>query len=399
MARILISLVGGRPLPNILVALHLKADSLYFIASKDSVGEGGNYQKAVDALPSNLKPIKSYFVEPYSIQSTKDACQNIVNKCAANDEIIVNSASEPKIMAFGAYDITKQLRTENKNRQIDLCYLGTDGLFWIFKDNKEPVTIDIKTYFSSYGWNIKHKDIIEKIIDTKKLEQLSLLFIEHEQIHIYQRLLKSIRKKSEGKGKRTCKSEKCLSDEEFNLFKKIEEIGIVSNLKRSDNGTSWTINSQEDGEILLGGEWLEYYVYRKASTLVNNKGKRIFQECLWGAEDISGKGEIDFVGIRGGQIVICSCKTENGINKKMFEDLHSKAEQLGKGMCSSLLISTVLKTTRKDIDLQRYNRWAKERRVILILAEDILKIDLILRKVILAEKDAEPHEVPYYPRI
>jgi len=388
MAKILISLIGGRPVPNILTALHLKPDCLYFVGSKDSWGEGGNHQKAVNALPENLKPLDSYPVEPYKLQDTIDTCRKIIDNYFDDEEIVINSASEPKPMAFGAYDIAKDLRA--KGWKIDLCYLSGAGLVWIFKGETERVAIGINMYFTSYGWNVTQKN------SNNKLKLLSEIFVG--QLPVYQSLLQSIRNGSQGKGKRTIRYKKYLSDEEFELFQKVERLGIVSNLYRDSDGIRWTITTQEDGEILLGGDWLEHYVYQEASSLTD-KRKPIFEECSWGVEDKTGKGEIDFVGIRGGQIVIASCKTEDGIKRNWFEELHSKTEQLGKGMCSGLLISTVSKASRKEKELQKYSQWANERRVVLVFGDDIPKIGSILRKIALADKNAQSSEIPFYPRI
>ncbi len=388
MARVLISLIGGRPVPNILVALHLKPDKLYFVGSQDAWGEGGNYQKAHAALPGKMRPRKSYPVEPYTLQGTIEACREIVNQ-NEGDEIIINSASEPKPMAFGAYDIAKELIANGV--RVDLCYLGSEGLVWIFKGSTEPVTVGLKTYFTSYGWNIRQREI-----NDDKLIRLSSVFVK--QLDVCRCLLQSIRNDSQGKNRRSVRLKKRLADDEYKLFQEVEKLGIISNLYRDDYNTSWTINSHKDGEILLSGDWLEQHVYQTALGLTDHKGKRLFEECAWGIEDTSGKGEIDFAGIRGGQLVVASCKTTGGIKRIWIEDLHSKAEQLGKGMCSSLMISTGSTRIRSN-ERQRYNQWAKGRRVVLIFAENIPKLPEILRKIALAERNAEPKDIPYYPRI
>ncbi len=98
-------------------------------------------------------------------------------------------------------------------------------------------------------------------------------------------------------------------------------------------------------------------------------------------------------------MVIASCKTENSIKRAWFEELHSKAEQLGKGMCSELLVSSVSKSDRTRDDLEEYKKWARERQIVLIMAEDLPQLPDILRKIVTSDKDAEPKHIPYYPRI
>jgi hypothetical protein len=68
MAKVMVSLLGGRPVPNMLAVLHLKPDCLYVVVSEDSLGTGGNYEKFVSALPDRLKPSQPCSVKPYILQ-------------------------------------------------------------------------------------------------------------------------------------------------------------------------------------------------------------------------------------------------------------------------------------------------------------------------------------------
>jgi len=384
MTKVMISLLGGRPLPNVLAVLYLNPDHLYVVASEDSCMPNGNYDKFKSALPSKLKP-ESYSVAPYNLQETFNKCKEIADR-HCNDYIIVVSASEPKMMSFGAYDFVK--RSRERGRNIDMCYLSREGLVWIFqdKDKIEPVKIDLKSYFISYGWNVNSVETADE-----RLEKLAPLLVKN--IEIAHDLLKKLRRCDKGKGKRTNESE--LSDDEFILLEEIEKIGIVSNLQFSHNKVKWTI-SDDGAQLLLTGAWLEFYIYQVASQLKDAQGKPLFDKCGWGIKDTSGKGEIDFAGIIGGQIVIASCKTEGEIKRAWFEELHSKMEQLGKGMCSGLLISSA---SRKDKSMVDLDKWAKERQIILVTAEDLSRLPDILKKVIIGDRNAEPKDIPCYPRI
>ena len=59
MARVMVSLLGGRPLPNMLATLHLKPDYLYVVVSQDSLRKRGNYEKLINALPNHLRPSRT----------------------------------------------------------------------------------------------------------------------------------------------------------------------------------------------------------------------------------------------------------------------------------------------------------------------------------------------------
>ncbi len=68
-------------------------------------------------------------------------------------------------------------------------------------------------------------------------------------------------------------------------------------------------------------------------------------------------------------MIIASCKTEDSIKRTWFEELHSKLEQLGKGMCSALMISSVPKNSRTERDLADYEKRAQERQIVFVMAE------------------------------
>lgn len=390
MSRVLISLVGGRPLPNILVALHLKPDRLYLVVSQDSLGPNGNYEKAVNALPGHLRPAQPYAVRPYVLQETFDRCQSIAEQ-HVRDEIIINSASEPKTMALGAYEIAKKLKAEG--RRADLCYLARDGLVWVFDDRIETVQIGLQNYFAGYGWQVVYKT--EAVSD--KFKSWAALLMEHLPHSL--RLLPVLRRSHSQTSESQIITCERLSDDEFELLRQMESLQIISQLQRDGDNASWMIAASEDGGLLLSGQWLEYCLYQTAAALKNEKERPLFHECGWGVKGFDGKGEIDFAGIFGGQILIASCKTEMNINRRWFEELHSKAQQLGKGMCSALLVTTMPKRTRTEENLQTYERWARERQIVLAFAEDIPKLPAILRKIVIADPKTEPLEIPCYPRI
>ncbi|GIW89754.1 MAG: hypothetical protein KatS3mg109_0186 [Pirellulaceae bacterium] len=391
MAKVMVSLLGGRPVPNMLAILHLKPDNLYVVVSEDSLRTGGNYEKLVNALPNRLRPSQPCPVKPYILKETSQQCRTIANQ-HPSDQIIIVSASEPKTMGFGAYDVVKDLREQG--RDVDMCYLSREGLVWVFQDvnNVESVRIGLKDYFVSYGW-----DVTSKAEPDERFQKLVELLIG--KLPISHRLLCILRSNDKGKGKRTIRCKTRLNDDEFSVLQEIEQLQIVSGIQQTNTETRWTINSDEEAKFLLTGDWLEFYIYQIASQLKTSQGAPLFDECGWGVEDTLGKGEIDFAGIFGGQMIIASCKTEDSIRRTWFEELHSKMEQLGKGMCSALMVSSVSRSSRTDKDLADYEKWARERQIVLVMAEDLTRLPDIFRKVVAGDENAEPKHIPCYARI
>jgi hypothetical protein len=388
--KVLISLVGGRPLPNILISMHFAPDALYFVVSADSVGKGRDYEKTLQALPPHLQPRDRKVVKPYVMEESIKACMKFA-ELHPEAELIFNSTLGPKTMAFGMYEACKQLR--EAGRQADVCYLGGgDRLIWVYAGGEEQVKIGLEEYFQSYGWSRKP----QADVPTERLKDLADLLVKN--IMTAPQLLTLMRNADRGKGKRTIHYKNQLPDAQCALLKDIEQLGFLLNVQCGDQATSWTIPDDEEGRLLLSGAWLEYHVYLTAKSLVE-RGKSLFHECGWSIEDANNKGEVDFAGITGGQLVIASCKTEQSIERKWLEELYGRAEQLGKGMCSALFITTVSRASRSAKDLEEYTRWMQDRQVTILFAEDLSRLDLVLRKIVANDKSAEPQDVPLYPRI
>ncbi len=374
MTTLLISFVGGRPLPNIQLILDVKPDELYLIVSQDSTGKSSNQEKLITALPANLKPIDSYPVAPYVPGETMNACQKIIDK-HTTDTIILNIASEPTTMSLGAYQFAKKMKQEGKS--IALLYSSRDGIVDIFNETQSPrpLKISIYDYFTVYGWHIETKTDIEKnnITVTKLL--VENLPVSHD-------VLKMMRQYDKGNANTIHLKQHC-TDEQYHLLQEIEKIGFLKNVQKTVSGVSYTKTSQDDWEFLKGG-WLEFYVYMTAKALQHPSGQPLFDECAWGVEEKSegirdGKGEIDFVGIFKGQLIIASCKTESKIKAEYFNQLSTRGDQLGKGMCTKLFVTSTFPTENQRKDAER---WAQERGIMLVCGNDLSTLGHILEQAV-----------------
>jgi hypothetical protein len=359
--RILISLVGGRPLPNVLIALHLNPAKIYFIVSQDSLDKV--YPQITGALPESY-PYENRVVDPYQVSDSRQKCQDIV-QMHQEDEIIFDITAGTKPMAFGVYDCAREKKEQGLS--VDISYLNREQLQSIFDSTRlDSVTLSIQDYFKSYGWNINLNQ------DDKQLKQVSSIF--QENLDTVHELLRKLKAENRGKGKRKIgirHSENILSDKEINVLNLIPP-SIISNITKN----SFTINGTQEGELIINGKWLEYLVYDIAQE------SKLFDECAWGVEDTNRRGEIDFVGIKNGQLIIASCKTDQNLERRYFEEYHSKSVGLGNKMCSVLLITTISRESRDAKTLAKYESWSKEREVTLIMREDVARLVEIFKKIV-----------------
>ncbi len=157
MQKVIISFIGGRPLPNIQFILHHNFDYLYLISSADSAGPNGNKQKLLKALPASKRVTDTYDVPPYNIKATIEVCEKII-ALNPNSSFIIQIASEPTTMSIAAYQfVEKQL--QNKVA-ISLLYSSRDGVVNIFDEQAmlQKIKINLRNYFKVYGWDVTCKN-------------------------------------------------------------------------------------------------------------------------------------------------------------------------------------------------------------------------------------------------
>lgn len=358
-SKVVISFVGGRPLPNIQFILNEKPDRLYLISSKDSAGKDGNKEKLIHALPTELKPYDSFDVNPYVMQETIEKCEQIFQENQANS-LIFQLSSEPTTMALAVYKFVLQKNAPN----ISLYYSSRDGIIDTLEVESHPpqkIKISIQDYFKVYGWNIGMKQATNE-----QLSKLIELFLVD--ITVTHELLLKMRQNYKG-NKSNIITIPSLNPAEFALLEKMYQAGFIVSISKPLFFQIEIV--QAKANLFIKGDWLEYFIYKTA------KNQNNFDECAWNVSDEQQVGELDFVGILNGQLVIASCKTENGIKVEFLKELSARADQLGKGMCTKLFVTTYCPNATAQ-----YEKWAKEYHVSIIYGYDLKDMATKLKEAI-----------------
>lgn len=369
MKKILISFVGGRPLPNLQFVISYAPDKLYLISSKDSSGENGNKEKLINALPPLLQnEVVAYDVDPYDQEETYDVCLSLYNEIKYECYLTLQLSSEPTTMSIGAYRFANYL--VDKGVKVNLYYSSRDGVIDIFnkKSIKISSKIGIDKYFSVYGWEVT----FQKDNDQAKSKLCSIIL---EDINVSLTSLELFRSKNEGKGRRSIKIDsKQINSEQKGFFEKLVKNNWLIATKENDN--SFVITYENNQADVLAGKWLEYLIFEKGNLIKENLGT--IDEVARSVEDKNGKGELDFVATINGQLIIGSCKTgKDAVKANYFKELKARAESLGRGMCTSLLITTSSNKKSKE-----YSKWVSDYNVILTYAEDLTNLESKLKEAI-----------------
>ncbi len=392
---IMISLLGGRPVPNVQAALHLRPSQVYFVASRDSVQTGGNYQKALQALPDSMKPEQPLrAVDPYSMRETQDACAALADQ-HPDDDIVLVLASEPKMMSLGACEFARHAP------HVRLCNVTRDGLIWLsFKQREqteqteqtEQMKIGLQDYFAAYGWKVDWNLARTKEDDLKPYHDF--LNVVQQDLQTACNLfaqMRTVAQQTNDNGMARRKCDYSVGDGARALLEAVQRAGWLSNLQFNQSRIWWDAPARDDlNSFVLSGDWLEAWVFRAALRA------GVFDACAWNIKETQNQKDtrqLDFVGIRRGEIVIASCKAGNKQDRTFFEEIRSRADQLGHAMCSPMLISAA-----GDVSADT-QRWGRETEVVLVTRKDLPRISDIFKKVIDGKADADPQHISIYPRM
>ncbi len=390
---IMISLLGGRPLPNVQAVLHLKPDLVYFVASKDSIGNSSNYEKALQAIPNPMRPSNPLrAVNPYSMRETQAACAELAAQ-HPDDDIVLTLASEPKMMTLGAYEFARQ------THRVRLCNMTRIGLVWLRDEQLEKMEISLEDYFKVYGWQVEWSLARRRLNDLARYSELLSAIAGN--IATACELFAAMRAEAQRANRAGAIHRKCIrrvGKAEHNLLQAIQKNQPeLTHVRFTQQSIEWDCTDWADlNSFVLSGDWLEAYVLHEAL-----RGT-MFYECAWNIRDILWQEQgsrrdarqVDFVGIKEGQLVAASCKSNFKLERNFFEEIRARADQLGKSMCSPMLITAAERNSGSDLA-----RWAEETEVVLVTREDLPHIGAILKKVIDGDVNAAPKHITIYPRM
>jgi hypothetical protein len=380
---ILISLVGGRPLPNVLINLNIEAAARYFVVSRDSAAPGGQLDDTAAALPVDRRPSRNVTVDPYDLTKTHDACLELA-ALHPGTSTLLNVSCGSKPMAFGAYQAARELQAAG--RVCDVCYLAGRDLLWIFEPGRRlTLQLGLEEYFSAYGWKVHlHR---QRRFPSWTDFATRLAARDPEILRFVQLLLASKNPAKDGA------EHPALTGP---LLDQLVSAGLITPL-RSLNGAPRYRLTDADARKFLDGGWLEDHVYDITEQTAGPGGTPLFDEVGLAVEDIAGKGECDVAALRGGQLVLLETKSGK-LKSEHFRVLAEKATRLGGKMCSTVMVCGDSLSDLAPEDLANRQRWGNTHQVVFVSAEDVPRLGEILLKVACQSPGLEPADVPIYQR-
>jgi len=374
-------LVGGRSAtPAVMGALQFidDVDRVKFLLCKHQDDLYLTFQETIlwllkaskpDLLCDNVRDVKTVDANDF------DEVTTAVTKLCSNTTSLnyVNLTSAPQPMSFAVYNY---LRTHHPQALPFSVNTHTSQIIPLIPGKKRynlTKKLDVEAYIKACNTAVfQYKFKIDNL--SCKPEQAEMIVHEFvANISQTNKFLTIIRKAGEViKAPKkipiptsTLRKKDIRVEEMREFLQRLQEINLVTQVKETESGLSYRIETKHDHAFLYG-DWLEYYVYLQAK-------KADFDSVKMSVELQGYNGEIDIFAVHNANALICECKT----GKYRTDDLarlESKASKLGGNYCVRLFITTALEVTPE------FCNQAKNRRIIVVNGNELPEISRILTK-------------------
>lgn len=386
----LMVVAGGRGVPDALALLYLKPALVLPITSK----EGWDTEKAFLDLAHRIPGctvLPMMHVDAYDLDKAIEVCREELNACREKFresdpdvewEWIFTITSAPKILAFAAYEIAKDLEVpcwfsaslqEKVVSLIKEYKVDTERFFHLsFNDyikiqgrtcrKKEPQIPRYRETVEAWA------DVAEKLALSSETYQLSPIFYSH------------MKRKDKNLGD-AVRDPMCLPSniEDLSLVKWLVKRGMLKIGKACEGGTLYRFNSKEAAHFLGTGDWLEVYVWDQINKVDD---KPFADDCRWGYEIPKNtvKNELDIALMYKAQLVVAECKTDEQPfegKKNYLQKIDAVADQLGGDYVSKVFVTN---QPGKGESYNIFCKQADQRNIKVVTRESLHEIGKIMKK-------------------
>jgi hypothetical protein len=381
--RALLILIGGRQVPNVLVAQALRPDIILPIASHEAMRKGREWEKVMPILrrlcPQGLRP--PVVVDAFDPRETYVAALRSLLEEGAG-EWVFNVTCGSKVMGFGAYDAALP---EYLPAQVSIWYLDSATRRVVVLKGRAPESdlfrLTVADYFAAYGR--------QAVGSNPSAEDVAFarLIARDGRAATLARGVRSAKRK--GATLEFLAPAKNLAA----LMKAARAAGYVRQFKlgaaanRPGYGRVRDCEVEEEpGKSLLKfvtGDWLETYAWWAAGEA------GCFDDARCGLEipDGAASNELDLAATRAATLLVAECKTDDGDFKKIkekgyVEKLHSIAGLVGGNFVGRLFITSQCPPT-DAAGLRSYNAFceqARARQVVVVTGDQLKDLPAILRR-------------------
>lgn len=362
--KVLLILVGGRPIPNILTVIHEQPEIIVPICSKESIKrEWIELKPAIRKLLPTSTIIESRPVDAFRVSQIEKRCFRVIQRFP-DAEWIFNVTTATSLMTLAAYKAAEKGHSVH-NKSIRCWYLDTANTRVIAlvgqTRRKSIFFIKVDQYLAAYNYQLGEgnlKDYKRRYLSPDWLAVAKALGQNPQKAA----LLKQILNNTEPKGapKKSNADEPAIfkgyriesSDEIYALLKELETVELVLKLREVNGKLHFNLSEQE--YKFLNGAWLELYVYQVAEAL------GIFDDVQWQRRIVDNDptrqarkpleyNELDVSMTYKAQLMIIECKTGGeGKESRALEDITNIADSVGRDFVVKILATDQLIEDNSD---------------------------------------------------
>lgn len=377
----MVLLGGGRIAPNIASVWSLKPDEVHYLVSKDQPHTYHQMRAVLDHMDWLKADDQAILVDANDIPAVMECVKGLVSKIASESSdatITFNLTCSSKTMSVAVYETVK-----DAHPVIYIDSFTNRIIHWLPPYQTESlVPCNLQMYLANFGRETRGQYNFDRLLIAKQAAiDLATGFVNGGEIADH--LLLKMRQL----GWKDDRPDRCfrnkLMAQEIEVLQTMAAGGLIVDLGQSARGFwKYTIPHAMHWNFIKG-DWLEVYVYSRAGSLQKKDNSPFFDEIAMSVQISASSGrfgqrEIDFVGLKGWQLVWCSCKVEaDPFDKRYLDEVGNINAMLGGQYATPIFISNGYQT---DKNFEKVSQQASNARIVLVTREQFPEIDSILRK-------------------
>lgn len=352
-----ISFLGGQILPIYIGIKDFMPDKVHFIASEESK-EG---MMVIKDLFKNLK-YSEFICDPFDFYSIKKRLENIIEKVADNDEVLINLTGGTKIMLLAAQSVISE--KQGKGFYINQDY----SLIEVPSYQKKQILsqLSVKDFFSLSG----HKTFTAKNLsdfaepDFKASKEIESFAASNK---LYSKVTDYVRKKY-----------RVLPEKGLEFIAENTSVKWDTNFVEIHNNNKLVVSFKcnNASELFFNASWWELMVASEVGKWEKAKEVMLHCELPFKSDDKSLKNEIDILLNTGNKLIFVECKSGN-IKQEDINKMKVIKQTYGGIISKSLLVSRFMPSQSimekcNELDIEVYYVYAFQR--IINPLKNIIKI-------------------------
>lgn len=370
----LLILIGGRQIPNLLTAQHLRPDIIVPVASYEA-------QETWNTICPVLQQIcndgvqEPRFVDAFDLLQIQETCESALSEFP-DTHWVFNFTCATTIMSIGTYEVAKK-------HGISAWYLNTATRRVVTSSGQPPETdiykLTVKEYLHAYGrkFNITESEPLEII------KSLSTNFAQNPgKAMDFRNLLRG--KADVKKDQRRTFVLNNLATDMMEICDAVCKVGLMTECQVDAHQNVTCV--VPDGQLwkFMDGLWLEVYAWVAAQEA------QCFDDYCYSLEipmqiisnsNSQAKNQIDLAATYAASLIISECKTEQEPFKTQHLDqLRTIASMIGGDFVSCIFIASQRSSQPRPKEYVKFCDQAKQRKIIVVSGENLPKLPDIFKQ-------------------